>query len=289
MLHLLRDLAEIGNWSAASVYFATRLASTIAASMKLRLDSVMKVHALKIRVDSSLGRSLIVRSLPRFIHSCPGMRVELHEANSSEHPLGRDIDVAVCVGPIAAADLVARQIAVLPLVTCVAPDFIEAESALQTPMGLAPENCIAVLEPRTHRAREWRFRRGAATHVISPAALLAFSDVESAVLAAVSGAGYVRVLCTEVAREIAAGVLRQVFEDWNDERVPVLLVWAREREPRVELDLFATFVAGLFPTNARGQGGWARNSGRHRDRQLVAASGSTSNPLWVLSSRPALH
>jgi DNA-binding transcriptional LysR family regulator len=97
--------------------------------------------------------------------------------------------------------------------------------------------------------------------VISPAGELAFSDVESAVLAAVSGAGYVRVLCSEAAREIAAGLLRPVLEDWNDERLPVSLVWSRAREPSIGLDLFATFIAGLFPTSARTQEvPWVRNS-----------------------------
>jgi DNA-binding transcriptional LysR family regulator len=198
------------------------------------------------------------------------MRVELHQASLDGPALGRDIDVGVRVGPISAdADLAALQIATLKLVTCVAPDCIDAESAARTPMDLAPQNCIGALDPRTHRVREWRFRRGAATHLISPAGVLAFSDVESAVLAAVSGAGYVRVLCSEAAREVAAGLLRPVLDDWNDERQPVSLVWSREREPGIGLDLFAGFIAGLFPTSARTQEvPWSR-SGLVRNRQGV--------------------
>lgn len=66
-------------------------------------------------------------------------------------------------------------------------------------------------------------------------------------LSAVRGGGYVRVLSVAVAREVGAGLLRPVLEDWSDAGLPFCVVRSRARALDDDLSAFTDFVAELVP------------------------------------------
>jgi LysR family transcriptional regulator, regulator for bpeEF and oprC len=214
----------------------------------------MNLHTLTVQVPAFLGRLLVAQSLPRFIRMHAGLRIQMCAASSSGPTLARGADAAVCIGPIAASDLIVRHIGVVHAVTCASPELIERHGSPDSPADLAPNACIALLDPHTHRAQEWQFRRGRAAYVISPAAHLAFSDSECAVAAAARGGGFVRVLSIEAEQQIAAGLLRPVLDDWNEECLPVAIVHSQDPAARDGIAAFGAFVAGLLPTESRLRG-----------------------------------
>jgi LysR family transcriptional regulator for bpeEF and oprC len=207
----------------------------------------MKEHTLRVHVPAALGRQLIAPSLPRFLHAHPRLRVQMRDGSSMGDVPARDVDVAICIGLIRDPNLVAHQIAMVGLVTCASPDLIERDGSPSLPADLAPTSCIAVLERGTGRAQDWVFCRGAARYTLSPAAPLAFSDVDSAVASAVRAGGYVRVHAIAALQRIAAGLLEPVLEEWNEESQPVTIVHAQDCPAREEIAMFVAFVTGLFP------------------------------------------
>jgi LysR family transcriptional regulator, regulator for bpeEF and oprC len=134
-------------------------------------------------------------------------------------------------------------------VTCASPEYIERMGGPpRTPADLRPEQCIAMFRPGSNQIREWMFKKGTEEHSIIPAAPLSFSDPESAVTAAISGAGFVRALNFTAEAQIAAGLLQPVLEDWNDGAWwPVSVVYPQHRQPTAKIRAFTDFVAGLFP------------------------------------------
>jgi DNA-binding transcriptional LysR family regulator len=77
---------------------------------------------------------------------------------------------------------------------------------------------------------------------------LSFSDPESAVAAAVSGAGFVRALDFTVEAQVASGLLQPVLEDWNEGAWwPVSVVYPQHRQPTAKIRAFIDFCGGLFP------------------------------------------
>src|SRR5690606_34392577 len=117
-----------------------------------------------------------------------------------------------------------------------------------TPLDLKPEHCIAMFKVGTNQVRDWLFRKNGVEHVVQPAAPLSFSDPESAVAAAVSGAGFVRALDFTVEAQIAAGLLVPVLEDWNEGAWwPVSIVYPQHRQPTAKIRAFIDFCSGLFP------------------------------------------
>jgi LysR family transcriptional regulator, regulator for bpeEF and oprC len=206
---------------------------------------------LRIQAPASLGRLLIAPSLPRFLHTHPGLRVQMSDGIGMGDTLASGVDAAICVGSIPGANLVTRPIGTIRFVTCASPELIDIDGIPDSPADLAPARCIALLEPGMHRARDWVFRRGAVSYTISPAAPLAFSDADSAVTAAVRGGGYAHVHGIAADRRIAAGLLQPVLEQWNEESQPVAIVHVRERAASDAIAAFAAFVAGLLPPSDR--------------------------------------
>src|SRR5262249_46375888 len=123
------------------------------------------------------------------------------------------IDVAVRVGTLSDSSLVARRVGSMRGMTCASPEFIERVGVPLTPAALKPEHCIAMFKLGTNQVREWQYEKGGVAHTITPRAPLSFSDPESAVTAAVSGAGFVRALDFTLENQIASGLLSPVLED----------------------------------------------------------------------------
>jgi LysR family transcriptional regulator for bpeEF and oprC len=159
------------------------------------------------------------------------------------------IDAALRVGNLSDSSLIARRVGNLRGVTCASPEYIERMGGPpKTPEDLKPEQCIAMFRPGSNQIREWMFRKNGVDHSIIPAAPLSFSDPESAVAAAVSGAGFVRTLDFTAEAQIAAGLLQPVLEDWNDGAWwPVSVVYPQHRQPTAKIRAFIEFVSGLFP------------------------------------------
>jgi LysR family transcriptional regulator for bpeEF and oprC len=204
----------------------------------------------KLRVDApiSLGRRLIVPALPRFIQQNPELTVQMSMNDRVLDLVQEGIDCAVRVGTLSDSSLIARRVGNLHGVVCASPEFIARVGAPKTPEDLKPEHCIAMFRLGTNTTREWLFRKDGVDHALLPSAPLSFSDPESAVVAAVSGAGFVRTLSFTVEKQIASGLLRPVLEDWNEGAWwPVSVVYPQHRQPTAKIKAFIEFVSGLFP------------------------------------------
>lgn len=203
---------------------------------------------LRVDVPVSLGRRLIVPALPRFIQQNPELTVQMSMNDRLLDLVQEGVDAAVRVGTLGDSSLIARRVGSFRGVTCASPEFIERVGEPLTPDDLKPEHCIAMFKLGTNQTREWLFRKNGVERSVMPRAPLSFSDPESAVTAAVSGAGFVRTLDFTVEAQIAAGLLRPVLEDWNEGAVwPVSVVYPQHRQPTPKIRAFIDFVQGLFP------------------------------------------
>jgi LysR family transcriptional regulator, regulator for bpeEF and oprC len=203
---------------------------------------------LRVDVPISLGRRLIVPALPRFIQQNPELVVQMSMNDRVLDLVQEGIDMALRVGTLSDSSLIARRVGNLRGVVCASPEFITRVGEPKTPQDLKPEHCIAMFRLGTNTVREWLFRKDGVDHQIIPAAPLSFSDPESAVVAAVSGAGFVRTLSFTVEQQIASGLLKPVLEDWNEGAWwPVSVVYPQHRQPTAKIKAFIDFLQGLFP------------------------------------------
>ena len=203
---------------------------------------------LRVDVPVSLGRRLIVPALPRFIAQNPELTLQMSMNDRVLDLVQEGIDAALRVGTLSDSSLIARRVGAFRGVTCASPEFIERVGVPLTPQDLKPEHCIAMFKLGTNEARSWLYRKGGLEFKVTPTAALSFSDPESAVTAAISGAGFVRSLDFTVEAQIASGLLQPVLEDWNEGAVwPVSVVYPQHRQPTAKIRAFIDFVSGLLP------------------------------------------
>ena len=203
---------------------------------------------LRVDVPVSLGRMLIVPALPRFIAQYPELSLQISMNDRVIDLVQEGIDAALRVGNLSDSSLVARRVAQMRGVTCASPEFIHRYGLPQSPTDLNPEHCITLFKLGNNQVRQWLFRKNGVDHMITPSARLSFSDPESAVAAAISGAGFVRVLNFTVEAQIATGLLQPVLDDWNEGAWwPLSVVYPQHRQPTAKIRAFTDFVAGLFP------------------------------------------
>jgi LysR family transcriptional regulator for bpeEF and oprC len=206
---------------------------------------------LRVDVPVSLGRLLIVPALPRFIAQHPEVTVQMSMNDRVVDLVQEGIDMALRVGELSDSSLIARRVGSFRVVTCASPEFIQRMGEPNTPEDLQPEQCIAMFRLGTNQIREWMYSKDGVDHTIFPRAALSFSDPQSAVTAAVSGAGFVHSLDFTVEAQIASGLLQPVLQDWNAESYrPVSVVYPQHRQATAKVKAFIDFVAGLFPQAA---------------------------------------
>lgn len=203
---------------------------------------------LRVDVPVSLGRRLLVPALPRFIQQHPELTVHMSMNDRVVDLVQEGIDAALRVGNLSDSSLIARKVGQFRGVTCASPEFIERVGEPLSPADLKPEHCIAMFKLGTNQTREWLFRKNGVEETVRPNAPLSFSDPESAVIAAVSGAGFVRALDFTVEAQIASGLLKPVLEDWNEGAWwAVSVVYPQHRQPTAKIRAFIEFCLTLFP------------------------------------------
>jgi LysR family transcriptional regulator, regulator for bpeEF and oprC len=206
---------------------------------------------LRLDVPMSLGRLILVPALPRFLEQYPEISLQLSMTDLTPDLIATGFDAAIRVGRLNDSTLVARRVGLLRGVCCASPEFIAKVGMPQTPMDIDPANCIGLFKAGTGQVREWIFRKGDQQHVITPAGRLSLSDIEAGSTAAVSGAGFIRILRFSVEAHLGSGLLKPVLEDWNEGALwPVSVVYPRDRQPTAKLKAFIDFLSGLFPNPA---------------------------------------
>src|SRR5262245_4565862 len=230
---------------------------------------------LRVDVPVSLGRRLIVPALPRFIAQNPELTLQMSMNDRVLDLVQEGIDAALRVGTLSDSSLIARRVGAFRGVTCASPEFIERVGVPTSPQDLRPEHCIAMFKLGTNETRSWLYRKGGLEYKVTPTAALSFSDPESAVTAAISGAGFVRSLDFTVEAQIASGLLQPVLEDWNEGALwPVSVVYPQHRQPTAKIRAFIDFVSGLLPQHTTGSPPY--RDGHDRTEQPRATNGQAA-------------
>lgn len=205
-----------------------------------------RARQLRIALPAFIAHTIVAPALPRFLEQYPDARIELLIFPENGKP--ERCDAAIFVRPLDAKyHWPMRKLAVLSEVLCASESFLDVHGKPRHPADMNPAHCIGVVDAQAN-VGSWSFANGAEEITVQPAAPLVFSDSQSAVAAAVRGAGFIRVPALAVEAHIAAGLLRPLLLDWTP---PNRAVWFKYASPMTsELETFAEFVAGLLPSEA---------------------------------------
>jgi DNA-binding transcriptional LysR family regulator len=196
---------------------------------------------LRISAPSLIGRLLIAPLLAEFMRRYPGLSVDLLLIDRAVDMVEEDIHLALRIGHLPAAQLVARKLADLNMIVCASPAYLERRGVPQLPADLTGHDCLAFSD--APGVAEWRFDGTAkAQRKIRISPRLWVNSLDALVTAAKQGAGIVRVPSWQVAADIADGALQRLLRDYERPPTPLHLLLGPSRLSQPKCRVFVDYL-----------------------------------------------
>lgn len=196
---------------------------------------------LRLTSSPSFGDYFLAPIAAQFAKAHPTLRVEMDFTERLVDLVSEGYDAAVRAGVLADSSLRARKVAELSFVAVASPEYLATAGPLRTPSDLAHHDCIhwRWRAPKL----SWRFRRGDEVIESPPVTgrFLATSTIAERA-GALTGLGVALLAPHVVSKDIAAGKLAPVLEDYTPEPMPVNIVWPAMTAQPPKLRVFIDFL-----------------------------------------------
>ncbi|MGI6856540.1 LysR family transcriptional regulator [Mesorhizobium sp. 1B3] len=169
---------------------------------------------LRINCNVPFGQHYLLPLMPSFLAAHPDIIADISLTDRVVDLLEERADIAIRAGPLRESRLVARKLWQSRMAVVAAPAYLQRHGTPKTPDDLALHNCLEFSFSRL--VEGWPFRDSAGRDVrIRPQGNALISDGEAMRLAALSGLGLARLSRFHIARDLGAGRLVPVLEEFN--------------------------------------------------------------------------
>lgn len=195
---------------------------------------------LVITAPVVFGRLHVVPVLAAFLMQYPEIDARLFLTDRHVHLLEEHVDVATRIGHLPDSTLVAMRVGEARLVICANPGYLSARGTPVSPDQLANHACITFDGLTSPHA--WTMSTGKSEQSVQIHSRLVTNTAESAIDAALHGAGVTRVLSYQVADALREGRLQLVLEKFEPAPLPIHLVHAGQAPLPLKLRAFLDYM-----------------------------------------------
>jgi len=209
---------------------------------------------LRLAAAEVMGRLHILPRLPRFLAAHPEIGLDLVLSDSFTDLVAEGIDLAVRVGVLAEAGLIARRIGLTRRVVVAAPAYLARRGTPRTPEELRAHDCVLYAGLATGAA--WPLEGPAGPVSVPVGGRLRVSSTEAVRAAVLQGLGIGMVPAWHFTDgELATGRLVRVLQDWEPRPQPIHLVHAAGRFLAPRVRAMSDFLAAEFAADPNLAGG----------------------------------
>lgn len=202
---------------------------------------------LRITAPVLFGEMLLAPVLRDFLDANREVAAELMLLDRIVDLVEEGFDIALRIGELQGASLMARRIGTLRLVTVAAPAYLARAGTPETPDALRKHRLVAA---RGLGDGDWTFKNGERSIVHARAPALSVNTVRAAIDAAVSGFGITRALSYQVQPALARGSLVEILAPFETSRIPVHLVHPHGHRVPARVRAFLDFAASALGQRA---------------------------------------
>ncbi|MDP3521625.1 MAG: LysR family transcriptional regulator [Hydrogenophaga sp.] len=112
---------------------------------------------LRVSLRTTSGTTVVVPALPKFLAKYPDIELEVLLTDERKDLIANHIDVALWIGELPDAEIVARRLSPTQRVVCCAPEYIRRYGTPTKPSDLIDHNCIVFTAPLY--SSRWCFSR----------------------------------------------------------------------------------------------------------------------------------
>ncbi|MRW84150.1 LysR family transcriptional regulator [Pseudoduganella sp. FT26W] len=181
------------------------------------VNAAPKGH-LSVTASASYGKSFILPCLVEFLKQYPEVEVSAHFLDRPLNLVDESVDVAVQIGHLPDSSLKALYVGQVRRVLCAAPEYLARHGVPQHPRDLRQHAIVAAagVSPSV----DWKFG-GCEPTTVRMKPCLTVSSNDAAIDAVLAGLGISRLLCCQIAAELAAGRLQIILSDYEEAQWPV--------------------------------------------------------------------
>lgn len=197
---------------------------------------------LRVRSMPIFAQAALAPRVPDFCRRHPRLAVEVQLRMDPGHLLDDGMDVAIHVGHLQDSSLVARRFASTRWIICAAPSYLLAHGSPSHPDDLARHTCLNFIAGIA--ASTWFGRDGTPLDI---RARVVTNQASMLMELARTGLGIVRLVELQVADDLAAGRLVELFPDHQclDED-PIFAVYESRRHLSARVRAFLDFLDEAF-------------------------------------------
>ena len=213
---------------------ARRILADLRETEQLIADQSAPKGRLRVSLSLTYGRMFVVPLLRDFIHSHPGILLEVISTDAVVDIAAGQADVAVRLGPLPDSLLTAHTLGQTHKVIVAAPGYLARRGTPLVPEDLHAHDCIGFNFKRA--APTWPFRKDGRDYALPIKGSVETNNGETQRQLAIEGLGIARV-CAETAEDaIQAGQLVALLQEFNPgdgEEVHAVLVGGTHTPARV--------------------------------------------------------
>ncbi|MGW8394230.1 LysR family transcriptional regulator [Pseudoduganella sp. HUAS MS19] len=196
----------------------------ILASIEEANDAASGVNAppkgnVTVTASVLFGKTFVTPCIVQFLQQYPEVDVTAYFLDRVVNLVEEGMDVAVRLGPLPDSSMKALRVGQMRRVLCASPEYLAGHGVPQQPEDLQRHTIIAAsnITPRV----EWKFGHGTGAITVRMKPRFTVSSNDAAVRAAVEGLGICRLLSYQMADELAAGKLKIILAEFEEEPWPV--------------------------------------------------------------------
>jgi DNA-binding transcriptional LysR family regulator len=201
---------------------------------------------LAVTAPWGLGHTHLLPLAVEFLEAYPDISLRLMLTDRLVNAAEENIDIAIRVGVLPDSNMIAARIGSIRIVVCASPSYLEAHGQPRHLSDLGRHDCITIDDRSV--PSDWKFVRGSRAHVAPIRSRLCVNTSEAAVLAAIEGAGLIRVMSYKIDAPKRAGKLAIVLEEFEPEALPVHIIYAPRKPVPLKLRAFLNWMAPRLKT-----------------------------------------
>lgn len=186
------------------------------------------------------GDRLLMPIVLDYLKAWPGIEMSVTYQDRFPNLHEEGIDVAVLIGVLPDAFMVAREVGAVRQIVCASPAYLARHTEPRTPADLAAHSVVVC--SADNRMQEWRLRQNGLMRTVPLKPVLRCTTPRSAIEASVRGAGLVCCLHYQADEFLRAGQLVPVLEAFEPDPVPVHLVYREGRRASARVRSFVDFA-----------------------------------------------
>lgn len=211
------------------------------AETSIRESSASPKGRVRMVMPFSFGRVTFVPALPRFYERYPDIILDVSFSDRAVDLIQEGFDMAVRTGELNDSRLIRRVLTKGPMLTVASPAYLAAHGRPKSPKDLARHNCIL-----SRLGPEWSFKGkdGGPIHVRVTGNVCMWSG-DAVREAAVAGLGIARSTRWLFRKDLEAGAVVSVLEDYAVDGVPVSVIYPAKRHMARKLTAVIEFLSDI--------------------------------------------